>query len=70
MLDDLELGVFAFGYDVIKVESAISLETGHILHDRVVRADWIGSDNVDVGEGTCNADGLTPANELLFGLLV
>ena len=26
--------------------------------------------DVDVGEGTCNTDGLTPANELFFGLLV
>ena len=62
MLHNLKLGVLALGDDVIKVEGAVGLETGHVLHHRVIGPDGIGSDNVNVGEGTGYTNGLTAAD--------
>ena len=70
MLHNLKLGVLALCDDVIKVESTVGLEAGHILHHRVIGPDGICGNYVNVGQGARDADGLTPADEFLFGFLV
>ena len=70
MLYNLELGVFAFGNDVIKVESSVGLKARHVLHDRIIGTDGICGDNINIGKCAGDADCFTTANKLLFRLLI
>ena len=66
VLDDLELAVLALGHDVLGHQLAVGDLLGDGLDDRVVRADRIAGDHVDVGEGEPLGDGFTARDEQLL----
>src|SRR5438067_1209384 len=67
VLDQLELGVLAFGDDVLAVHLAVGDHRRDRLHDRVIRPDRIGSDDVHVGQPQRVGDSLgAREQQLLF----
>src|SRR5690606_34794679 len=66
VLHQLELRVLALGDDVLAVHVATSDQLGHSLHDRVVRANGVGREDVAVGHAERMGDGFRTCEKQLL----